>query len=1115
MIADTKNIYLFLASIVAALIPLFSIVYFGKPNFTKILITFFIWFIVFAVSNVLIKDTLIWNWFLMIVINFGIMFALMLFFSGWFITLGSIVRKKLWLLTWDASDVIINLWVWFFLRLFINYVLLIANLYYAPILWLLFILNSILIYFNASELKHNTSILLKVFDNFSIKNANNISRYISAILIICTIIYIYYGFWMSYIPYPTARDANHAYMALPRWWAENWGIYRQNNANWAWGWSFPIYLSHISYFFWLFGSLGSKFWINPDTAGVVMNFMLAPYTIFAFLALIWSFAKWFGDDSDTSSRLWFDIWRFGVLQWMTSGMWAFLVFVDNKSDFGIMFLGALWLLIGMKYIISISKTEESENTSYINKYNLILSAMLFAFAIISKPTAIFDAMNFGLLLWWISIWYLFLAWAFFLILFVMGKTWLNGVSKFIGNLDGNIYAGIWTILWLFSIASIKNWLKYIYNIALWLWVMILVLLIVKWPLVYYSSNYWENKSSIINVIKTTLLADNNTITPQEDNTITDPKLCTNASIWISSSSQLYSDLKDVEADGYSEDVGRYVWYGQKEFNWWRFWKNILPSWCITINKTAWYLCNNTDKLNIDTVKSLISKWWYDADFLSGIVSYYDNSKSIQTESSLSSDIQKRLSDYINDTTIINNGDKLLVPYKLIIPLNVSFNRSLQNLSSYYTDIWVFWLFSWIVIIIWFIYGIASKNKKLILTNAITLIWWIYWIIVGGAIVWYGIGMISWTVIAVAMTFDCLINDEEEENKWSINWSYLYLILLILYGILQILLNFARIWSQNNWWIFTQYKFSNGIVTEFDSTLQSKETKKFPLKAKDIFDLQFPIYNSILNEFNNNTWNYNILIWWTYARYWMSNQANIYDDWFLSTLAKRFSDGNQCKSYLRLKDKKIKYLVIDPNIASIVMWWGNSSLMDRFFAKIDSQSNDIIQDGAFTMLSKLISHGYIKLYYTNVITSKYAYILSDADVTKYFWASWEQSIALTRAKLATIRFRAADQNDLLTRVLPILQDRLLSGEWYYDLADMFWKTVDREKTRPFIQKAITTWLSPTDTEIVSTFTNDERLVFAQYYSSYQQLKWWSQEVLSTILRNSLQWGSQVIIFEVNQ
>jgi len=77
-----------------------------------------------------------------------------------------------------------------------------------------------------------------------------------------------------------------------------------------------------------------------------------------------------------------------------------------------------------------------------------------------------------------------------------------------------------------------------------------------------------------------------------------------------------------------------------------------------------------------------------------------------------------------------------------------------------------------------------------------------------------------------------------------------------------------------------------------------------------------------------------------------------------------SDGDSCKSAQRLKNANIKYLVIDPNIGTVVMGPGNESLFNRFFAKRDPVTGKIQDDGAISDLVKLWKAGYVKLFSTN-------------------------------------------------------------------------------------------------------------------------------------------------------
>lgn len=52
----------------------------------------------------------------------------------------------------------------------------------------------------------------------------NWRKRIGIVLLAISIIYYLYGFQLSYIPYSTAWDANHAYMYIPRVLAQNHGV---------------------------------------------------------------------------------------------------------------------------------------------------------------------------------------------------------------------------------------------------------------------------------------------------------------------------------------------------------------------------------------------------------------------------------------------------------------------------------------------------------------------------------------------------------------------------------------------------------------------------------------------------------------------------------------------------------------------------------------------------------------------------------------------------------------------------------------------------------------------------------------------------------------------------
>jgi len=83
--------------------------------------------------------------------------------------------------------------------------------------------------------------------------------------------YYFYGFELSFIPYSTAWDANHAYMYQPKVLAENFGVLRGNigEAN-----SAPLlWHAFITFWFSLIQPIKSWFWLSADNIAVSMNFL--------------------------------------------------------------------------------------------------------------------------------------------------------------------------------------------------------------------------------------------------------------------------------------------------------------------------------------------------------------------------------------------------------------------------------------------------------------------------------------------------------------------------------------------------------------------------------------------------------------------------------------------------------------------------------------------------------------------------------------------------------------------------------------------------------------------------------------------------------------------------
>lgn len=123
---------------------------------------------------------------------------------------------------------------------------------------------------------------------------------------------------------------------------------------------------------------------------------------------------------------------------------------------------------------------------------------------------------------------------------------------------------------------------------------------------------------------------------------------------------------------------------------------------------------------------------------------------------------------------------------------------MQNLSSYYTDIGFVRMLVFMLLVLGFVYALCNSKRFRQDTNIVVLcsvaiigraIRWI----IGGGIVWYGMGLIVRTIIAVAMVLrDIFQHSTHEKDKTLI---YILLFLFAIRGLIQFIFNFVRISSQ--------------------------------------------------------------------------------------------------------------------------------------------------------------------------------------------------------------------------------------------------------------------------------------------------------------------------------
>lgn len=958
---------------------------------------------------------------------------------------------------------------------------------------------------------------------------------------------------------------------------------------------------YISYFFSLLQPFENYFWISPDTLAVWMNFLSWIFVLLFWLALIKEFILLVNSYlekhsiivnnsiKDYSNRLFF-IWWLLLLAWLTSWMWAFLVFVDNKTDLWILSLIILALYSWFHFIrqADYMKEEISQSEKKILWFNpkvffsIIFSSLFFASASLAKPTALLDVMSFWLVLVWLRFWSIWTIWwglsiLWFLSIIDFKDTWVYISPEF-----WLMFLIIW--LCMFSISILYNFKSKIDSLRkflLWSIVFLLIIVVYKSPIVLSTKILSNSDLNFKIFIESVLLGQSNintntknfhnqSITPSLLLTTTDTTIPQNRTGEKSSMSNdwpLYVNLKKAWWDNYKEDVWRYVWYWRRTYNnpyWWIFFQPF--AWkCLWLDKVAVKLCNNQsliDNLKLEELKLILNtidnkSVWY--NYLSDFINAFSNEdltnqESIKEAVGNNYSIVTSLKNFINENSIrvqkvcyvavwsskleklkdsclvqedssivwkeVINSLLIDIPYNYLKVFNITFNWSLQNESSYYTDIGFVWLIVYFFVIIWFVYWLWNSNKLLITMNWVSVLWWIVWNLIWGWILWYWIWLIIWSILSfiifILIIFINIYNNPKLKIYFEIAVAFFVLLIFA-----QLLMNFARISTQWWEWPFLHYKAWIWKQTIINQDLTQKQTSKVWYNSNDIFALQFPHYDKFINLADNRKQWEQIFLAWTYARYFLKNQDWIIADQMLNWLWEIFSDFDVHKSHARLLDKKIKYIAIDPNIWTVVMWWWNISLFDRFFAKINQLNWTFEEDWVITMLSRLVSENKIRLLSTNNLSIKYAYTLTDDDIWSMLW-SWatNHDIILMRSKLATARFWP-NKNDLLNFCVSIAKQRIVSLDFIDDFADVLWKTIDSNKIKRIViwinqLNSVRDWINKYNQDI-SSLSNDEKIIFIQFLNLYVTLindPKSLDNMLLQFIQSSTVSSSQIILFEVN-
>ncbi len=1158
MFASWENWKTVIAAIIAAWIPVLYLIINKSFSLKKFIIYLVSGLLLFSLLHIRIKDGLVWSGFIIYIINNLLLFVLWAYFIVWTLALGKFISKLIIKFKENRiQELFLNFGLGLGIILLLTQLLMWFGLFHPVVVRIIFLGLSWIIWLMRDELKEDKNIISNLLSGFKLENVKkNRWQWIMLVLIIFSIIYYFYGFQLSFIPYSTAWDANHEYLYVPKVIAENFGIIRGN----VWTAGAMPFLRHSFIAFWF--SIGKIFtwsWLSPDTVAVSMNFLSGPFVLFFGLALINEAIEYFGEKlklSQLTKSLSFWTGWMTLLLWLTSGMGAFLVFVDNKTDLGVMALTILAILSGFIFIRYISENKSKKIFDKESLKYLILSGFFFALASMSKPSAFIDVVVFGVLLVLLWINSLVGIWVWTI---ALGMMWIlqpvNAVD-FMWVAMWKWIAIIWVIIILIWLVQmfIKNTKQELFSkrklfsyIVVW-WISLLAsLLIFKWPRLLYkqvlakdawiknfveglflANNGKENKN--IELKNKVLLATNDFESLEAQNETDREILLRSDNINKEWSMERCLNKKFTkeeleewkkEAVVWNEDVGRYVWYGWKEFtdkralSYWLL-RLIYPknNTCYGANSSARFLCKNKDYINAGNIEKLEEilksgkiKVWSPAEELitKTLEEYKENPDSLRTNI-------VNLKQYYENHSIYTQKWKINVPYRYIIPWNITFNRSLQNLSSYYTDIGFIWMFVFIFTAFGLIYSIIRKNQKLFALSFATVVGWAIWRVIGWAILWYGIGLIMRTILVLSMFIQDLINKDNDEGHKLL--LVLTLGALGIWMIVQMFFNLIRISSQWASWPFLWFKQSVGKVTEVTDDLRIEEKVKIWYSQKDVFDLQFPHYNKFIEYTKDRDDKDGVLIAGTYLQYFLDNQRNLKSDGWLAWFWEQWSDENTCKMYQRIKSENIKYLVIDPNIATVVMWEGNESLFHRFFAKTDPISGKVIEKGSMLMLAQLVDQWYGKLFYSNNLWAKYGFGLSDEELTPFVWTKSKDELNYLRAQLAAARF-LPNSNELVNMIAQIFSSRVSNGKAVWDIADVYGKTIDEAK----IINTMNVFLSNPESVsvMVSTLTQDERFVLIQYINLYSSLRQNNiqqyQEMINNIMMASLAGGSQLIIVEL--
>ncbi|MDR3168571.1 MAG: hypothetical protein LBU27_02165 [Candidatus Peribacteria bacterium] len=204
-----------------------------------------------------------------------------------------------------------------------------------------------------------------------------------------------------------------------------------------------------------------------------------------------------------------------------------------------------------------------------------------------------------------------------------------------------------------------------------------------------------------------------------------------------SEEELKEGLQEVKGGGLVEDFGRYIGFGWKEFapgnGTYALMKLLFPTsdHCYGTNTEAKLLCANSeaiDNFQVATLKKLYAELPDKASEGAVLLKEALDAFDLQTRDNTTAyeaqafrDQIVALRQYYQSHSIKSTAEVLAIPYRYIVPVNIVFNWSLQNLSSYYTDIGFARILMFILLVVSLPYALVKREKNLIVLSCTTLL----------------------------------------------------------------------------------------------------------------------------------------------------------------------------------------------------------------------------------------------------------------------------------------------------------------------------------------------------------------------------------------------------------